>query len=72
MCHNLADILLNNGLETISRIAIYECDALTSLTIPVSVSTLHSDPFSNCANLSTIYFNAEYARVASDSLYSQI
>ena len=53
---NIKNVVINNGVTTISYYAFYDCSTLTSVTIPDSVSTIGSSAFSNCNNLTDVYY----------------
>ncbi|MBP3495996.1 MAG: leucine-rich repeat protein, partial [Clostridia bacterium] len=44
--------------ESIGNYAFYNCDSLTSVTIPSSITSIGSDAFYNCTNLTEIKFKA--------------
>lgn len=52
-CHELQELVLNDGLLTIGNEAFYGCDSLTSLTLPSSVQTLGENAFFSCGKLVT-------------------
>ncbi len=54
---NLRTVVLIGG-ETIEWSVFANCEALTSITIPESVTTIKMGAFSGCTALTEIYFNA--------------
>ena len=44
------------GTETIGFLSLYGCEKLTSVSIPVSMSTIEDVAFSSCAKLKDIYY----------------
>ena len=54
---NLTSIVLNEGLETIDGSGVLsQCNGLTTLTIPASVTSIAEDAFTYLANISSVVF----------------
>jgi len=49
-----AEIILNEGLQTIGYRVFKNADSLTSIAIPSSVTTIGNEAFNSCRNLSTV------------------
>ena len=50
----------NEELYSVNSIGLYAfvgCDGLTSITIPISVTTIEGDAFYNCENLESVYIS---------------
>ena len=54
-CTKLANVELNEGLQTILDEAFGNC-VFTSIEIPVSVASIGANAFKGCANLKTINY----------------
>lgn len=46
----------NSALETVGKNAFYDCDAVTQIVIPASVTTIGEGAFNNCDALETVTF----------------
>ena len=57
-------IELPDGITTIGIRAFYNCDRLSIVNIPKTVTNLDPAAFAQCSNISTIYYNAENAKVS--------
>jgi len=55
-CGNIAEALLNEGLQSIGRRAFQNCSALQSVTIPSTVTELSQSAFQDCSNLTEVIF----------------
>lgn len=56
-CTSLKDITLHEGIQSIGAQAFENC-ALTSVTLPTTLTQLYSAPFQNCSKLDSIVWNA--------------
>lgn len=63
-CNNLADVTLNNGLQTIGYGAFDQDVALTQITIPSTVNSIDIEAFSDCENLTSITVNKPQNSIA--------
>ena len=57
----LTSIEFPDGLETIYHNCLVNCDALTTVTVPSTVTEVGYNFADGCANIETIYFNADCA-----------
>ena len=57
----LTSIEFPDGLETIHNNCLVNCDALTTVTVPSTVTEVGYNFADGCANIETIYFNADCA-----------
>lgn len=64
-CQDLSSVTLPNSLTSIGGDAFYGT-GITSITIPANVDDIRSNPFRNCAQLSSIYVSRENAHYFSD------
>jgi hypothetical protein len=55
-CHSLTNVTIGNGVITIGDEAFEACTSLSSVTIPNSVTNIGNYAFSNCTNLTGVYF----------------
>ena len=55
---SIKKLVISDGVATICDNAFYDCDGLTSVTIPGSISYIGSSAFAFCDGLTAIYFNA--------------
>lgn len=53
-CSNLQTVILEYGIENISKYAFYNCKSLTDITLPDSVTNIEGYAFSNCTALKTV------------------
>ena len=53
------DIKLNEGLQTIDRLAFQSCEALTEVTIPSTVTYMHYNIFEWCDKLQNIFVHRD-------------
>ena len=49
------DLIIPQGVTSISEYAFYGCYGITSVTIPSSVTSIGTEAFQNCCYLNTIY-----------------
>lgn len=68
-CESLTSIQLPLTLQVIGESA-FESTGLTSLLVPRSVTTVGTDAFNNCENLSKVYFNNPYTILGTSVFYS--
>lgn len=57
-CSNLTYVNLPDGLKTIEK-GGFAGTAITTITIPTTVITIHSGAFADCSNLETIIFEGD-------------
>ena len=55
-CTGLANVIIPDGLSTISYNAFEDCTNLVSVTISKSVTTIENCAFDGCDNLATFYY----------------
>ena len=58
-------VVIEDGITSIGN-AFWDCDALTSVTIPKSVTSIDSDAFWDCDSLTDVYYTgtaAEWAKI---------
>ena len=67
-CYNLESVTFAEGshLESIGDEAFSDCDYLTSITIPASVTSIGDGAFQNCSNLTSITIPASVTSIGSD------
>lgn len=53
-CHDLAGLVINNGVEVIRSWAFQDCQKLTKIKIPRSVTQLYYDTFNVCYGVTSI------------------
>ena len=51
---SITDIVIPNGVTSISQRAFMDCKSLTSVTIPSSVTSIDSDAFYGCTSLTSV------------------
>ena len=56
-CSNLAEVRLNEGLQTIGEHAFSKCSVLQSVIMPTTVTELSKSAFCCCQELSEVHFN---------------
>ena len=56
-CSNLAELQLNEGMQTIRDFTFHCCTALRSVTLPSTVTKLGGWAFTRCSNLAEVQFN---------------
>ena len=59
-CLNLSSVILaeeSNGLETIGDMAFNGCTALTTITLPATITHIGARAFLNCTNITDVYCN---------------
>ncbi len=49
------DYMIPDGVETIGKQALYQCESLTALRFPASVNKIELNAFRNCGNLTAVY-----------------
>ena len=57
--YGMDELILNEGLLRIGPYAFYDCDALTSITIPSSVKSIYSSAFECCRSLTKATINIQ-------------
>ncbi|MCC6355854.1 MAG: leucine-rich repeat domain-containing protein [Verrucomicrobiae bacterium] len=57
---------LADGVIGIAHSAFQWCRYLTSVTVPESVTSVHSEAFRNCENLTAVYFEGDAPRLGRD------
>ena len=58
----VTDLVIPDGVAEIKRLTFYNCEGLTSITIPTTVTTIGNwgyNPFHGCTNVAAIYCLAE-------------
>ena len=63
-----AELIIEDGVETIGDYAFRNCKAFSSVTIPQSLTSIGSYAFQNCSNLTDILFHGTNMPFASSSL----
>ena len=56
-CKKLKRLIFPDELDRIDSFAFLECDGLKLLSIPASVSYFGIDPFANCCNIDSLFWN---------------
>ena len=70
-CSSLTSVAFANGsrLETINYRAFWSCENLTSITIPVSVTTIGDSAFRSCTSLSNITIPTGVTVIGKESFF---
>ncbi len=55
-CKKLENVTLSDGLEIVNEAVFMDCEGLTSITIPASVTTIDLFGFYRCKNLKDVYY----------------
>ena len=58
----VTDLVIPDGVAEIKRLTFYNCEGLTSITIPATITTIGNwgyNPFHGCTNVAAIYCLAE-------------
>ena len=58
----VTDLVIPDGVEEVKRLTFYNCEGLTSIVIPASVTTIGKygyNPFHGCTNVTDIYCMAD-------------
>ena len=56
-CTMLRKVIMNEGLQQISRLAFYNCTSLEEVNLPSTVKRVEDSAFSNCSQLKKVAFN---------------
>ncbi len=64
----ISTVTFPEGLETIGSCCLVACNALTTVTVPSTVSSIGYHLVADCANIDTIYFNANCLKSGSTAL----
>lgn len=54
---NIKNVIITNGITSLGEHLFYECDAMTSVTIPESITSIKSSAFGRAENLKEVYTN---------------
>lgn len=60
----VTDLIIPDGVEEVKRLTFYNCEGLTSIVIPATVTTIGNwgyNPFHGCTNVATIYASVDPA-----------
>lgn len=60
----VTDLIIPDGVEEVKRLTFYNCEGLTSIVIPATVTTMGKygyNPFHGCMNVATIYASVDPA-----------
>ena len=60
----VTDLIIPDGVEEVKRLTFYNCEGLTSIVIPATVTTIGNwgyNPFHGCMNVATIYASVDPA-----------
>lgn len=60
----VTDLVIPDGVEEVKRLTFYNCEGLTSIVIPATVTTIGNwgyNPFHGCTNVATIYASVDPA-----------
>ena len=60
LCHNgeiVTDLIIPDGVTSISKYAFYSCTGITSITVPDAVMSFGVSAFANCSGLNSIYLS---------------
>ena len=63
-------ITFDGDVTTIGRSAFYDCDSLTSVTIPNSVTTIEHSAFSSCSSLTSVIIPDSVTTIEEGTFYS--
>jgi hypothetical protein len=58
------------GFPILGIASFYDCDALTSVTIPSSVDTIYGSIFMSCNNITTVYYNAPNSYIFTNTVHT--
>ena len=67
---DLSEIAFPEGVKTIQSSCLVDCDSLKTVTVPSTVEWINIFFVKDCANIETIYFNADYATYANSAIIS--
>ena len=68
-CYSLMNVVLSEGITSISRGVFYSCENLNSITIPASVTNIRDEAFRGCNNVYSVTIDSIYAYTAATSNY---
>ena len=63
----IKDLVIPNGVESISSFVFYQCRSITSLSIPGSVKNIGSSSFEDCTGLTSVNFSEGLERIGGSS-----
>lgn len=63
----IKDLVIPNGVESISNFVFYQCKSITSLNIPSSVKTIGSSAFEDCTGLTSLYLSEGLEKIGGSS-----
>ena len=63
----IKDLVIPNGIESISNFVFYQCRSITSLTIPGSVKTIGSSAFEDCIGLTSLSLSEGLEKIGGSS-----
>ena len=66
---NLKEVVITSG-DSIGDKAFYNCDSLTSVTIPDSVTSMGDDAFANCTSLSSVTIGSSVTSIGEEAFSS--
>ena len=67
---NLENVIIKEGVTTISKSAFSQCKKLKSVTLPVSLKTISQNAFGACSSLTDVYYagtDADWNNIIIDS-----
>ena len=56
-CRELREVIFNDGLKKIGKLAFWDCKSLSSITLPPTVTEIEREAFRNCSNLREVVFH---------------
>ena len=68
-CSNLTKIVLNDGLVSIGKGLLQECESLESITIPPSVNEISYFAFGCCTSLQEVVLNGRIKKIGEAAFY---
>ena len=69
-CHNLVDVLIEDGVEKIDDEAFTDCKSLTSINIPDSVTSIGDYAFEDCTSLEDITIGDKVTIIGNCAFYN--
>ena len=63
-------IVFDNDVQTIPSSAFKNCNSITTITLPESVTSIGYDAFYNCSSLTSVYYNGDLSDWCNIDFYS--
>ena len=64
---DIKTVVIGNGVKSIGSYAFYDCNSLTSITIPASVTNIGDVAFNKCSSLASITIPASVTYIGSEA-----